>query len=243
VEAYRYLADIYDLMMDDVDYDRWAAYLHGLLQRCGVERVFEAACGTGAITKRLYDLGYDIVASDVSEAMLRVAADKARKSGREIRFVLQDLRHIETARPADAIVCACDGLNYVDAKGAAMFADSAYAALRPGGTLLFDISTKYKLRDVMDGQVYFDDADDGACIWKNRFDEESGTLNMDVTLFIRRGELFGRFSEKHVQYAHDIGALRDVMRKAGFAKAEVFEAFSENAAARQTRRAQFVCIR
>ncbi len=243
MEAYRHLADIYDLMMEDVDYDAWAAYLHGFLRHCGAKRVFEAACGTGEISRRMYDYGYDIVASDGCEAMLSVAARKAREHGREIRYVLQDLRHIETPRPVDAIICACDGLNYVDMEGAAMFARGAYAALRPGGMLLFDVSTSYKLKEVMDGQVYFDDADDAACIWENRFDGESGTLLMDVTMFIRRGELFGRYSEKHVQYAHDIQALREVMRKAGFIKADVFEAFTENAAGLQTQRAQFVCIR
>jgi ubiquinone/menaquinone biosynthesis C-methylase UbiE len=242
VEAYQYLADIYDLMMDDVDYRKWAAYLHDFLQRCGARRVFEAACGTGEITKRLYDYGYDIVASDASEAMLRVAAEKARKRGDEIRYVLQDLRHIETTRPADAIVCACDGLNYVNMEGAAMFAGGAYAALKPGGMLLFDISTLCKLRG-MDGQVYFDDADNAACIWKNCFDDGSGTLKMDVTLFIRRGELFERFSERHVQYAYDIETLCGVMRNAGFAKVNAFEAFAENAVTAQSQRAQFVCTR
>jgi 2-polyprenyl-3-methyl-5-hydroxy-6-metoxy-1,4-benzoquinol methylase len=242
MEAYRYLAEIYDRMMDDVDYDAWAAYLHGQLQRCGAKHVYEAACGTGSLTQRLYDLGYDITAADISEAMLRVATEKARKSGREIRYVRQDLRRIEAARPMDAVLCACDGLNYVDMAGAEAFARSAYAALKPGGALLFDISTRHKLQSVMHGQVYFDDADDAACIWQNRFDEANGTLTMDVTLFVRRGELFERIGEQHVQYAHDTEALRRAMLSAGFAKADVFEAFTGNAATEQTQRAQFVCI-
>lgn len=230
-------------MMDDVDYDAWAAYLHGLLQRHGAKRVFEAACGTGALTQRLYDLGYDIVASDISEAMLRTATENARKSGREIRYIRQDLRHMETARPVDAIVCACDGLNYVDLSGAKAFARSAYAALKPGGLLLFDISTHYKLKNVMDGQVYFDDTDDATCIWQNRFSEPEGTLTMDVTLFIRRGELFERQSERHVQYAHDNEILRGVMRDAGFGTVEIYDAFTANAPVKETQRAQFVCTR
>lgn len=243
MEAYRYLAAVYDHMMDDVDYDAWAAYLHDLLRRSGAKRVFEAACGTGAITERLYDYGYDITASDISEEMLGTATQKARKTGREIRYVRQDLRHITTLRPMDAIVCACDGLNYVDMEGVKVFARSAYASLKPEGKLLFDISTVYKLRSVMDGQVYFDDTDDATCIWQNCFNDADSTLTMDVTLFVRRGELFERQSERHIQYAHDNEILRGVMRDAGFSTVEIYDALSTNAPGKETQRAQFVCTR
>jgi ubiquinone/menaquinone biosynthesis C-methylase UbiE len=242
VEAYRYLADAYDLMMEDVDYNAWTAYLHGLLARNGARHLFETACGTGEITCRLFDLGYDIIAADASETMLRVAAEKARKSGRTIRFVQQDLRRIETARPMDAVLCVCDGVNYVDAEGTKRFARSAYAALKSGGLLLFDISTRCKLQS-MDNQVYFDDAEDAACIWMNRYDEKTETLQMDVTLFIRQGELFERHSERHVQHAHRVDALTETLREAGFSGVDVYEAFTEDPVTAQTQRAQFVCVR
>lgn len=243
MEAYAHLAGIYDLMMDDVDYDVWAGYLHGFLKRCGAKRLFETACGTGAITQRLYDIGYDITAADISEAMLRTAAEGARKKGSAIRFVRQDLRCIETPRPVDAVVCACDGVNYVDAQGTLEFFRSAFAALKPGGLLLFDVSTRHKLKDEMHGQIWCDDAEDAACIWSGKFDDTIGALKMDVTMFIRRGELFERQSERHVQYAHDIETLRRAVVAAGFSWAEVYEAFTENPLTAHTRRAQFVCIR
>jgi ubiquinone/menaquinone biosynthesis C-methylase UbiE len=242
VEAYTNLADVYDLMMEDVDYDAWTSYLHGLLACSGAKRVFEAACGTGEVTGRLFDLGYDIIAADASETMLRVAAEKARKSGRTIRFVLQDLRRIEAARPMDAILCVCDGINYVDNEGVKRFARSAYAALKPGGLLLFDISTCCKLQG-MDGQVYFDDAEDASCIWTNRYNEKAETLMMDVTLFVRQGQLFERHSERHVQHAHSVEMLTEMLHDAGFSKVDAYEAFTEAPVAAQTQRAQSVCTR
>ena len=240
--AYQYLAGVYDLMMEDVDYDAWAAYLHGLLARSGAKRIFEAACGTGEITRRMYDLGYDIVAADTSEAMLRIAEEKARKDGCGVRFVLQDMRYIETARPMDAILCVCDGVNYIDATGVKEFVHSAYAALKLGGLLLFDISTRCKLQG-MDAQVYFDDAEDAACIWTNQYDDAAGALQMDVTMFIRQGELFERRSERHVQHAHSVDALKAIMHSAGFSRVDAFEAFTECPVTARTQRAQFVCIR
>ncbi len=243
MDSYSCLADVYELMMEDVDYAGWASYLHGFLKRGGVKRVFEAACGTGAVTRQLYDLGYDITAADSSEAMLRVAAQYARKGGRQIRFVQQDLRRVETPRPVDALVCACDGVIYVDPEGALEFLTGAYAALRPGGLLLFDISTRYKLRDQMDGQVWFDDTEDAACIWSGRYNEAKTALEMDVTLFVRRGALFERQNEKHVQYAHDVGDLRRAALETGFSRVDTYEAFTENPVSTHSVRAQFVCAR
>ncbi len=243
MEAYRYLSGIYDMMMEDVDYDAWTAYLDGMLRRAGAKRIFEAACGTGAISRRLFTLGYDVVASDISGAMLRIAAEEARREGCGARFVRQDMRHIEVARPMDAVVCACDGVNYVDTDGVRSFAAGAFAALRPGGLLLFDVSTRHKLRDIMDGQVYFDDADDAACIWQNRYDEDRSALTMDVTLFIRNGEWFERSRERHVQYAHDTDVLLGIMREAGFSRAEAYEAFTEHAPSEDAQRVQFLCAR
>ncbi len=59
-KSYTALAGFYDRLMGDIDYDAWADYLHGLLQKAGrqVRRVGEAACGTGNLTLRMRKMGY-----------------------------------------------------------------------------------------------------------------------------------------------------------------------------------------
>ena len=241
MSAYRFLAKTYNELMSDVDYSTWAAYIHNLIGKNGV-RIYETACGTGSLTCRLYDLGYDIVASDISAEMLREAVKAARGGGRDITFVQQDMRSFETGRKADAVVSACDGVNYIDAQGLRQFADCAYGALKDGGLLLFDISTKAKL-SAMDKQVYFDDADDVTCIWRNAFDEKNDKLRMDVTIFVRRGELFERQSETHIQYAHDIETVRKIMLSAGFTQVQVYDFPTKNTCTDTAQRAQFVCVK
>lgn len=133
-------AGMYDPLMKDVDYDSWAEYL---LRFMGAEklRVTDCACGTGEITLRLARAGHIMTGVDISGDMLRIASEKARRAALKIPFVEQDMRKLALHRPQDAIICACDGVNYLDSlKAAEEFFEAANAALKVGGLLLFDIS-------------------------------------------------------------------------------------------------------
>jgi SAM-dependent methyltransferase len=240
VEAYGYLSEVYNELMADVDYEMWAEYLDGILKRYGVKTVFETGCGTGNITRELFRLGYDITASDISEGMISAAAGQARKFGYDIKFILQDMRNIEVGNKPDAILSVCDGPNYLDEVGLKSFAVSAFNALKGSGVLLFDISSKSKLKR-MDGEVYFDDGDDATCIWQNAYDSTTDSLCMDVTLFVRRGSLFERFSERHIQYAYDPGFVEKIFLSAGFASVSIFDCFTDKKPDENSDRIQYVC--
>ncbi len=229
-------------MMSDVDYTRWAYYIDGILKKNNAKKVYEAGCGTGRATIELCRLGYDITASDISGEMLKAAAHNARKAGCEARFVLADMRSIEVGNKADAVISICDGANYLDREGLLEFIRSAYLALREDGVLLFDISSKSKLES-MDGQVFFDEREDASCIWQNTYDKISSVLTIDVTLYIRRGRLFERLSERHEQHAHDADFIKNIALSAGFKSAQARECFTGGEPSEDTQRIQFVCRR
>ena len=229
--------------MSDVDYANWAQYLHGFLSKAGAQRVLEVSCGTGNITFELSALGYDITASDLSVQMLKVAKHANAQLCAGIKFVRQDMRKIEVGNKVDALVCACDGVNYIDAAGLVNFAKSAYSALKPGGVLLFDISSEHKLRNVMDGQVFFDERNELACIWKNTFDEAQNALTLDLTLFVKNADMYKRQHETHIQYAHSANAVQNCMGEAGFAQIDIFDCFTHNAPNGKSQRLQFICYK
>jgi SAM-dependent methyltransferase len=224
--------------MADVDYDAWAFYIDRLLGKKEL-RLFEAGCGTGSLTGRLFDRGHNIVASDISGEMLDIAMEGARRHGRDIVFLQQDMRHISAGRPFDAVLCACDGPNYLDADGLAAFFGAAFKMLIPGGRLLFDISSARKLR-AMNGEVYYDDSDETTCIWHSRFDEARRTLTMDVTLFTRRGPLYEKSTERHIQHAHEAADVKEALTTAGFVHTDIYEAFTTDAVTEKSDRIQFV---
>jgi ubiquinone/menaquinone biosynthesis C-methylase UbiE len=155
-KAYDSFAAVYDQLMDDVDYDRWALYYRDLLldgqdmKPSDLGRVVECACGTGNLTIPLQKRGYQMIGVDLSREMLWQAAQKTRKQGLAIPYVQQNMKSLNLHRPVDAVLATCDGVNYLlNEEELNSFLQAAYRAIRPGGALLFDVSTPYKLKHIL----------------------------------------------------------------------------------------------
>ncbi len=225
MNAYGDFAKLYDELMDDFDYPAWADYYLALLSRGGVrpQTMCDCACGTGSLAIPFAKKGIRVTGVDQSEAMLRVAAEKARSNGAQIPFVRQDMCALRLPRPVDALVCACDGVNYLNHSRVETFFKSAYNVIRPGGALAFDISSEHKLRDVLGDGFYGEDRDDVAYLWFNHWDDEKQCVKMDLTFFQSESSgLYRRFGETHVQYAHDPDMLTQILHRCGFRVLGIF---------------------
>ncbi len=84
MEAYSKFAQVYDLFMDNIDYEGWADYVTDRLKEYGITDglVLELGCGTGTMTGLLADRGYDMIGVDNSEEMLAEAMEKRVNPGR-----------------------------------------------------------------------------------------------------------------------------------------------------------------
>ena len=219
-------AAIYDSLMDDIDYDAWAEYYLRLIERAGVRpaKLCDCACGTGALSVRFAERGIRVTGVDISPAMLEQAQARARQRGVQAMFARQDMCDLRLPRPVDALVCGCDGVNYLlgDDQLNAFFA-AARAALKPGGALAFDISSARKLEQVLGNNFFGEERDDVAYLWANRFDPAARTVTMDLTFFVREADnRYRRFTEVHVQKAHDPAHLAKLLEAQGFGRVEIF---------------------
>lgn len=218
---YEDFAGVYDALMDDYDYDAWAAHYLDLMR--GEDgalpaRAVECACGTGSLTVRLAQSGIQMVGVDVSRSMLRRAEEKARKWGVETAFVCQDMKRLQLPRRVGAVLATCDGVNYLTrSEDVQAFFAAAFAALLPGGKLCFDCSSRHKLENVM-GDAFFGEERDGvATLWQNRLNRQTHVLTMDVTFFVREEDgRYRRFREEHRQRAHSENEICEWLSKAGF---------------------------
>ncbi len=224
--AYEAFADVYDALMDDVDYDAWAAYYLALIDGQGVspKTLCDCACGTGSLSVRFAGRGLRVTGVDLSGEMLARAQAKAREHGVQAMFVKQDMRALTLPRPVDALVCGCDGVNYLlDDADVSAFFERAHASLRPGGALAFDVSSPYKLEHILGNGFFGEERDDVAYLWSNRFDETRRVVTMDMTFFVReRGDLYRRFAELHEQKAHAPERLRALLEANGFANVRIY---------------------
>ncbi len=103
---YQAFAELYDELMNDVDYEGWADYYTRLLSIYGVHsgKICECACGTGSLTIPLYKRGFQMTGVDISREMLWEAAQKTRRLGIAMPFVQQDMRSLNLHRPMDAVL-------------------------------------------------------------------------------------------------------------------------------------------
>lgn len=245
MQQYSSFAQLYDLFMDDVDYEAWTEYIASFLV-CG-SRVLECGCGTGEMTVRLKRLGFDMIGCDVSVQMLALASEKARKLGLSIPFLHMDMRRLSFPKPIDAIIAPCDGVNYLTGiDDVDSFFRSAYASLKHNGLLIFDVSSRYKLENVLGTNTFTDLRDNAAYIWQNNYDRENKLIEMKLDFFRKvmscenSVPLYERFSEVHIQRAHSEKELRFHLAGAGFSILGVYADFGREAPGPDTQRIQFV---
>ena len=217
---YQDFAEIYDQLMSDVDYEGWADYYTRLLSIYGIRngKVCECACGTGNLTLPLYRRGFQMTGVDLSREMLWQAAQKSRKNGVAIPFVRQDMRALNLHRPVDAVLATCDGVNYLQTEeDLTSFFRAAKRAIKPGGALVFDVSTPYKLKHILCGGLMCEDTEQITWLWQNTWHERSRTVDLDLCFFIREADGRYRRTEEHqTQRAWDAETLKNLLWKAGF---------------------------
>ena len=215
--AYDFLAEWFEILNDDCDYSSWSQYfISGLTKRGAGKRGLELGCGNGTFCRALTKAGYTMTGADISLPMLSRARDLARGEGLNIEFIQADAARLKVPQRYDFILSPNDCFNYIPPqKLAAAFAHVA-RALNKGGFFWFDVSSEYKLRQKVANNMFGDDRDDVTYVAFNKLNENS--VETDVTLFVREGELFRRYDERHVRYIHTQAALEEALRQAGFAQ-------------------------
>lgn len=238
--AYQEFAALYDRLMDDVDYDAWAKHYMDLLALTPKDKTAELGCGTGEISVRLARAGIPLLATDLSADMVAAAQEKARRCGAQIQFAVQDMVRFAVPRRVHAVLCACDGINYLtDLKQVKACFSRVYEALRPGGRFAFDISAPAKLL-AMAGQMYGEDREDVTYLWMNELSESGKTLEMNLSFFVREDSgLYRRFAERHIQRIHTPRELLQLLEETGFTDVKAFSGMTKEPFTEQDERVHF----
>lgn len=236
MEAYTSFAYVYDTFMDNVPYEEWGEYLHGLLKEYGIEDgiVLDLGCGTGTMTEYLADKGYDMIGVDNSEEMLEIALEKKQDSGHDILYLCQDMREFELYGTVRAIVSICDSVNYItDPEELGQVFRWADNYLDPDGIFIFDFNTEYKYREILGDRTIAESRDECSFIWDNYYYEEEKINEYELSLFVRDEELskdgkdiYNRYQETHYQRGYTLEEMKELLKAAGLKVLAAYDAFT-----------------
>lgn len=155
------LAEIYDAVMKDVDYEAWTDYIDEIimLHHHEARDVLELACGTGTMALSMEELGYyNITATDLSPDMIRQAKRKARKVESDIDFRTLDFLDIDLEKSFDVVFMVFDSLNYLHSREEiARLHEEVRKILKPNGIFIYDFTTPRNSRKAI---RYLDDEQD-----------------------------------------------------------------------------------
>lgn len=244
MEAYTSFARVYDTFMDNVPYEEWSEYVAGILREYGITDglLLDLGCGTGSLTELLAGKGYDMIGVDYSEEMLEIAREKKETSGRDILYLLQDMREFELYGTVRGIVSICDSMNYL------MTEEDLLEVFRlvnnyldPGGIFIFDLNTLYKYRELLGDATIAENREACSFIWENTWYEEEQVNEYDLTIFEREEDgRFRKYEETHFQKAYSVERIIELIKAAGMEFLAVYDAFTKDAPGPESERIYFV---
>ena len=236
--SYRGFAEFYDRLTSNVNYAAYARRLDRLVKRFRPESksIVELACGTMSLGLKLYELGYLVLGTDLSESMLSCAEEKIARNGFDIDICRQDMRALRLPRPADVFVCSLDGLNHLD--GIADIKKTFNAVrknLEPGGLFIFDMNTPYKHREVLGYNTFVYELPGVCCVWQNEFDGDDCSVGIKLDIFSDEGGVYRRITEEFREKAYPKKVILSTLRECGF---ETLATYDELKSCRPTSRTE-----
>ena len=193
-------------------------YLQQLLERHPVRkgRMLDLACGTGTVALSFATEGWETWGVDGSPDMLAMAEQKSHESEQRLRLSCQDIRRFTVPPGLDLITCLYDSMNYLlsVADLEAVFR-RVKEHLAPGGLFLFDMNTAWALEYVWDHRTLFTEGDDLSLVLDSEYDRDTLLSKVTVTGFVRRGDLYERFSETHLERAYSESQIEAALGTSG----------------------------
>ena len=219
-DSYTHLAQWFELLNDDCDYENWSQYLICKLSKYPLQTGLDVGCGGGWFTRAFKRQGYETTGMDISPQMLDFAQKTALKTGIRGEYILGDITLKKPQKRFDFVTAINDCINYIPKSKLDRALKNIHGALKNGGIFLFDISSKRKFEQKIANTVSVDDRENVTYLAFNSV--ENDVVTMDVTLFEKRKDgAFDRKDERHVQYIYTEEEIINALQRNGFSVLEI----------------------
>ena len=243
--SYGDFAYYYDMLTENVDYDKRCEYICGLLAENGISEgiLLDLACGTGTMSLMFAEKGYDVVGVDGSEEMLTQAQEKKMESGADVIFLCQRMEELDLFGTITAAVSTLDSINHVtDESTVKEIFRRVSLFMEDKGIFVFDVNTPYKHREILGDNTFIYDMDEVYCVWQNSTDENLVTT-ISLDLFEKDEEdeeTYYRYSEEFSERAYDLDDIVKWLQDCKFEVLARYEEMTKDDVKADTQRAVFV---
>ena len=214
--AYTNLADWFEYLNDDCDYENWSQYLIMKLKGHDFFNGLDVGCGGGWFTRAFQKHGYQMTGMDVSSQMLDFAQNKALQTGIRSEYILGDITVKKPPKRFDFVTAINDCVNYIPKEKLGKALKNIASALKNGGIFIFDVSSPRKFEEKIANTVSVDDREEVTYLSFGKVEGEKATL--DVTLFVKeKSGAYTRLDETHTQYIYTEEELIKALEENGFA--------------------------
>jgi len=186
-----------------------------ILRQAGIPSglVVDLGCGSGLWARELVRAGYDVVGIDISAAMIDIARRRAPRAEFRVGSLLK-----EKLPRCAAVTSIGECLNYLfdksnNADRLRRLFRRVYAALRPGGLLIFDIAEPGRGKGPRQKHV---EGRDWAVLVEVDEDAGANRLTRRITSFRKVGARYTRDEEVHRLQLYKRSEIAKELRDAGF---------------------------
>lgn len=241
MSCYTDFAYIYDMLTEDVEYQKRADYLELLFKKYLKDKpvlIADIGCGTGTMCSILSDRGYDMIGIDSSASMLNVAREKSE--GKDILYLLQSMTEFELYGTVDVCLSLLDSVNYLtDDDDFDRLIKLVKNYLNPGGLFIFDINTPYKFENILADNIYTYENEKVFYTWENSFDGKICEFYLNFFVENENGT-YNRITEQHFERCYQIEELVDIIKNNGMTVVSVFGDLSEKMYKNSDERVYFI---
>ena len=110
--------------------------------------------------------------------------------------------------------------------------------LKENGVFIFDVNSYYKLSSILGNNIYTYNEDEVFYSWENVFEDD--LLSMYLTFFVKKGELYERFEEEHLERAYTEEFIEKTLNDTGFKIIGKYDGYSTNKVNDKTERIVYI---
>ncbi len=235
-------AEIYDYFMDEQIYKEWTDFVKRTVPR-SKKTLLDLASGTGKLTFRLLEAGYDVTGLDISSDMLALCYNEQLKSGTFFPLIEADMRNLEDAGTYDLVTCSLDAVCYFREKeDVHQTFTEVFKHLNEGGLFLFDVHSLYKMGKIFPGYQFFGEMGEDIFLWSALEGERSGEIVHYLDLFEHdRAHFYKRSQHLITERSFPIEDYVVMLEESGFINIEVTGNYGLSPVQEKTERVFFVC--